>query len=89
MRWNKESIIIVGLIFLVSYYVSSRSESDKSLEVKKQTLASCKVHHASYCDMMGIYHNKCFQKSYRSKYRIKTFFKDDYIACLQKETAVP
>ena len=87
MKWNKEAVAIVGAIFLLSYFYSSKVEYDLNSKIKAQSLKNCLEQKYDYCDMIDTFHDICFPGSYRSRYKAMHFFSDEYDACIKEQVA--
>ena len=88
MKWNKQSLIIVTIIFAISYVFSLKGDRDMSEKIKKQTLKSCTKQKMYDCALIEKFHDTCFTLSYRSQYKIKHFFDTEYDRCM-KEKVLP
>lgn len=87
MKWNKEAVIIVWVVFLVSNIFFLKSKHTLSEKIEAETLHQCQLKHEAYCDFVDILHDPCFEKSYRSKIKTMHFYPEEYRACLKKESA--
>ena len=85
MKWSKNSIIVVAVIFAISYINTLKSDSKKSDQIWAQTLKQCEKGQIKNCDTIKEYHDICFAMSYRSKFKAKHFFKNEYDACMQRQ----
>jgi len=85
MHWNKQSFIIVLIVFSVSYIFSQRSEDQMSNKIKTQQLHICKAQKADNCDLINLFHKDCFDRSYRSWMRTKRFYDKEYETCLKNK----
>jgi len=87
MHWNRQAFIIVLIVFATSYFFSWRSDNQMSLRIKTQQIAACKAQKADYCDLIDLFHEACFDRSYRSWMRTKRFYDKEYKDCLKRKTA--
>ncbi|AKF24741.1 hypothetical protein YH65_04580 [Sulfurovum lithotrophicum] len=85
MKWNKEAVVIVGIIFFVSYIYNLESDSKMSHQIETQQLNTCRARKQDHCDLIELFHNTCFKTSYRSYMRAKHFYTKEYEDCLQKK----
>jgi hypothetical protein len=85
MTWNKQSVYLVGAILVISYIYTLKSDHEMSEKIKAQTIKNCEQQKHEDCEDIERYHDLCFDKSYRSKYRVKQFFSDEYAACMKKQ----
>jgi len=87
VRWNKQSVIIVLVIFTVSYIYSLFYEHDVSNKTKAQYIEACNIQKIGDCDLIDQFHNACFEKNYRSWMKTKRFYAQEYEDCLEKNIA--
>jgi len=84
MKWSKYSIIFVIMILTISYIYSSIKRNELSKEVRDSALESCAKNDRQDCDIVEKYHDDCFDSSYRSELKIRSFHYQEYRACLEK-----
>jgi hypothetical protein len=82
MKWNKKWLIVVLIIFSISYFYSSYNDRKLSNQIKEKKLASCIEQHLYDCSLIELYHRECFDLSYRSEYKLKEFHPAEYDSCL-------
>ncbi|WP_148154669.1 hypothetical protein [Sulfurovum sp. NBC37-1] len=56
-----------------------------SLKIESQQIAACKAQKADYCDLIDLFHETCFDRSYRSWMKTKRFYDKEYKDCLDKK----
>ncbi|KYJ85891.1 hypothetical protein [Sulfurovum riftiae] len=85
MKWTRQSVILVGIVFLVSYIYNLKYSSDMSQKIETQRISTCKAGKQANCDLIELFHKACFKKSYRSYMKTMRFYDKEYEACLKKE----
>ena len=85
MKWNKEAVIIVAIIFTISYIYNLKSEGEMSDKIWAQTYKKCEKEKRDDCKTWKKYHDLCFSVSYRSQLKAMHFFENEYTSCMKKQ----
>jgi murein L,D-transpeptidase YcbB/YkuD len=85
MKWNKRSFILVAAVFLISYLYNLYYNGEMSQKIEKQRISACKAQKQNNCDLIELFHNACFKKSYRSYMKAMHFYNREYEACLREK----
>jgi hypothetical protein len=83
MKWTKQWVVLIALIFSASYIYTSFSTNKLSSQIKKNKLKTCSEN--DNCEIIEVYHNECFKKSYRSYMRTMRFYENEYDECIEKK----
>ncbi|WP_152183576.1 hypothetical protein [Sulfurimonas indica] len=83
MKWTKQWVILIVIIFIISSLISFFYENKISSQIKAEKLLSCKQE--NLCKAIEKYHAECFEKSYRSYMKTMQFYNDEYNACIKEK----
>lgn len=85
LKWNRVTIIAVLSILLISYAYSSIKDRQLSNKIKEERLRICAEQGDYDCNLILQFHNECFKSSYRSQYKIKKFYLNEYNNCINRK----
>jgi len=83
MKWTRQWVILITVIFSASYIYSLFYTHNLSSQIKKSKLKTCSKN--DNCEIIKVYHDACFKKSYRSYMRTMQFYVNEYDECIHKK----
>ena len=83
MKWTKQWVILVIVIFTASYIYSIFYENNYSKQIKTNKLRNCAKNDT--CEIIEVYHDTCFKKSYRSYIKTMRFYEKEYDKCIKEK----
>lgn len=84
MKWTKTTALAVVIVLAGSYLYSSIRQSQLSEEVEERQFNRCTDQGNADCDLIGRFHDDCFDTSYRAEYRVRQFHSAEYQQCMNE-----